>query len=164
MEQVRILNEKEISMKLNRIAYQIVENHIENKNIVIAGIANNGIVIAQALKQYIEKILTISIDLIVVKIDKKKPTICTLDDGFVLKNKHIILVDDVTSSGRTMTYALKPFLNDVCASIQTAVLVDRKHKQFPITPDYVGLQLSTTLQEKITVVCENEKAVGAFLD
>ncbi|KXK43078.1 MAG: phosphoribosyltransferase [Bacteroidetes bacterium OLB11] len=70
----------------------------------------------------------------------------------------------MSSSGRTITYAQKPFLNEVAASIQTMVLVDRKHKQFPISPDYVGLQLSTTLQDKITVLCEGDKAIAAYLD
>ncbi len=161
---VKILNQDDIKMKLLRIAYQIVENHFDKKNIILAGIAKSGVIISQTLKKNIESISSLKVELVNVIINKKNPIECKLDQPFSPKNKHIIIVDDVSSSGRTITYAQKPFLDEVATSIQTAVLVDRKHKQFPISPDYVGLQLSTTLQEKITVVCENDQAISAYLD
>ena len=68
-----------------------------------------------------------------------------------LKGKVIILVDDVLNSGKTMMFALKPFLNADIKKIRTVVLIDRNHKRFPIAADFTGLSLSTTLQEHISV-------------
>ena len=66
-------------------------------------------------------------------------------------NKVIIITDDVSNSGKTLLYAMKPFLGFYPKKIQTLVLVERSHKEFPVSPDYVGLSVSTALTEKITV-------------
>jgi pyrimidine operon attenuation protein/uracil phosphoribosyltransferase len=68
-----------------------------------------------------------------------------------LQKKVIILVDDVLNSGKTMMYALKPFLAADIKKIRTVVLIDRNHKRFPVAADFTGLSLSTTLQEHVSV-------------
>ncbi|MCC5924729.1 MAG: phosphoribosyltransferase, partial [Crocinitomicaceae bacterium] len=68
-----------------------------------------------------------------------------------LRNKIVILIDDVLNSGATMQYALVKILGQPVKSIKTVALVDRKHRRFPIRCDYVGLTLSTTLQDRIEV-------------
>ena len=68
-----------------------------------------------------------------------------------LKNKTVIIVDDVANTGRTLFYAFKPFMGILVKKMQVAVLVDRKHKSFPIQVDYVGLSLATTLNDNIDV-------------
>jgi pyrimidine operon attenuation protein/uracil phosphoribosyltransferase len=71
-----------------------------------------------------------------------------------LQGKAIIVVDDVANTGRTLFYAIKPLLDILPKKIETAVLVDRKHKAFPIAITYYGLSLATTLQEHIDVKLE----------
>ncbi|MBC7885543.1 MAG: phosphoribosyltransferase, partial [Saprospiraceae bacterium] len=66
-----------------------------------------------------------------------------------LKNKAVIVIDDVANTGRTIFYAFKVYMDILVKKIEVAVLVDRKHKLFPIKVDYVGLSLATTLQENI---------------
>ena len=86
--------------------------------------------------------------------DKKSPLksgIVTEIEGTELKNKIVILVDDVLNSGKTLVYATKFLLDYNVKGLQTVCLVDRKHRKFPIRADYVGLTLSTTLQEHIAV-------------
>ncbi len=78
-------------------------------------------------------------------------------------DKVIIVIDDVANSGRTLLYALKPFLEFHPKKIQTLVLVERSHNSFPVRPDYVGLSISTTLQEHIIVEVDKEKVLGAYL-
>jgi pyrimidine operon attenuation protein / uracil phosphoribosyltransferase len=78
--------------------------------------------------------------------------------------KVVILVDDVANSGKTLTYALKPFLEFHPKKIQTLVLVERSHKVFPVQPDYVGLSVGTTLQEHIYVEVDGDEVKGAWLE
>ena len=68
-----------------------------------------------------------------------------------LKNKTIILIDDVANTGRTLFYAFKPFMDLLVKKMQVAVLVDRKHKSFPVQVDYVGISLATTICDNIAV-------------
>jgi len=79
-------------------------------------------------------------------------------------DKVVIIVDDVANTGRTLLYATKPFLDFLPCRLQTAVLVDRQHKTFPICPDYIGLSLSTTLQENIAVEVEGRSVIAVYLE
>ena len=79
-----------------------------------------------------------------------------------LKKGFIILVDDVINSGKTMQYALVKFLERPTKTIRTVVLVDRKHRRYPVKADIVGLSLSTTLKDRVEVVF-NSKASKAYL-
>ena len=87
----------------------------------------------------------------------------TLDtDKSLLKKKVIVLVDDVLNTGRALAYSLKPFLEIEIKKIQTAVIVDRQHQSFPISADYVGYSLATTLKEHIEVDFSKER-YGVYL-
>jgi len=159
----QILDAKQAEMKLNRIAYEIVENNLDAKELVLAGILDRGYTIASILKKNIEAISNIKIVLIQIQIDKEHPVDASIVEEFSAKNKTIIIVDDVANSGQTTLYATRLFLDELPKKIQIAVLVDRKHKRFPISSDYIGLMLSTTLQERIHVEVKNGFVTSAFL-
>ena len=76
----------------------------------------------------------------------------------------MILVDDVSNSGRTLLYALKPLLDVHPRRIQTLVLVERMHKLFPVKPDYVGLSVATASQDYIRVEIEEGEIIGAYVE
>ena len=78
--------------------------------------------------------------------------------------KSILLIDDVANSGRTMLYALKPLLQYRPKQVETLALVERTHKKFPIAVDYVGLSISTSLQEHIIVDVEDGVIAGARME
>jgi pyrimidine operon attenuation protein/uracil phosphoribosyltransferase len=80
-----------------------------------------------------------------------------------LKNKSIIIIDDVLNSGSTLLYAVNSFLGVSLKKIQTVVLVNRNHKKFPIKADFKGISLSTSIKEHIKVVLNNEDKEGVFL-
>lgn len=158
-----ILSTDVISKKLERLALEILENNLEEKELVLVGIANNGLVIAHKIKQIIEKWSSITVALISITMNKKYPEEITLSETMNFDDKSIVLIDDVTNSGRVLLYALKPFLAFYPKKIQTLVLVERTHTQFPISADYKGIALATTLHEHIVVEVEQEEIVGAYL-
>lgn len=146
-----IMEHNKAILKLNRMAYEIAENHLEEKQIILAGIKHNGSTLAQILKDKIEEISHLKVILTEIDIDKSNPINCKIEMGMKLDGACVIIVDDVADSGRTAMYALRPFLSFITKKIQVAVLFDRRHKLFPVTADFVGTQLSTSLQEKIIV-------------
>lgn len=161
---VEIMNAKQAEMKIERLAFEIYENNMNEKELILVGLAKRGFEIALLIQQKIDQLIDIKTKLIVLNIDKRNPIVCSLDSDMNLDKKSIILIDDVANSGRTLLYALMPFLNVIANKIQIAVLVDRKHKSYPISPDFVGLQISTTLQEHIHVEIEKGKISGAFIE
>jgi pyrimidine operon attenuation protein/uracil phosphoribosyltransferase len=151
-----ILDEKQIAHKLMRIAYQIYESNINEDIIIIAGIKENGVILAKKLKSNVEKISPLKVELCEVHIDKKKPTnpIQTSLSPDEYKNKSLLLVDDVLHSGTTLIYGVKHFLDVPLKQFKTAVLVDRNHKKYPIKADFKGISLSTSLNENVCVIFE----------
>lgn len=146
------------------MAYEILENNFREKEFILAGIRENGSVIARNIQALLKEISDVSTELVTVNLDKNKPQVVSLNKQLSLNNKVILLIDDVCSSGKTLLYALKPFLDADQKKIQTLVLVERSHHTFPVKPDYVGLSLATTLQEHIFVEVEGGRVKGAWLE
>ncbi|HLV43150.1 MAG TPA: phosphoribosyltransferase family protein [Brumimicrobium sp.] len=155
-----VLDERQINQKLDRIAYEIVENNFDDKELFLVGIIGNGYEIAKELAERLEKIGEQKITIVELVIDKKNPLkheITTSVPLEVFDNKTIVLIDDVINSGHTMQYALIKLLERPTKRVKTVALVDRKHRSFPIRCDYVGLTLSTTLKDRIEVELEGVK-------
>ena len=161
MSKVEVLKDKEIGNIIKRLAYQILENNFQAKRIFLAGINNNGHHFAELIKTQLEKISAPEINLISIRINPANPIeeISLSIPAKDLKNQHIILVDDVANTGRTIFYACKPLMEVIPKSIQVAVLVDRMHKSFPVKVDFLGLSLATTFKENITVSLKKKKSV-----
>lgn len=165
MQKTIILSNEQIQHKTKRIAYQIYESNINEKQVILAGIKENGFIFAKRIKEALEKISPIDVVLCEVIIDKKKPleTITTSIPASEYKNKSLILVDDVLNSGTTLIYAAKLFLEVPLKRFKTVVLVNRNHKKYPIKADFKGISLSTSMQEHICVEFEGKEA-QAFLE
>ncbi|MCW5908592.1 MAG: phosphoribosyltransferase [Chitinophagales bacterium] len=165
MKRVSILNSGDIQQKTVRIAYQIVENNYDEKELILVGIKPNGLKYASQLKKQIESINGIKVRLIALSLNKDNPLgqEIVLEDTVSLNGKTVIVVDDVANTGKTMYYALKPIMEFSPKKVQAVVLVDRQHKLFPVTPDFVGLSLSTTLQEHILVEFKEKGESAAYL-
>ena len=153
-----ILDKTQIQQKINRIAYQILEDNLNEKEIVLAGIWDRGYKLAKRLKEVLLAISDLKILLLRVDLEKENSKlIASTDlDESKWRNKVIILVDDVLNSGKTLSYGLGVFLNTPHKKIRTVVLVDRSHKIFPIATDFVGLQMSTVLKEHVDVLLDVE--------
>lgn len=164
-QQSLIIDKQSVQQKITRIAYQILENNYKEKEIVLLGIRENGYLVAEKLKAALEKIKTIEVPLYEISLDKAKPSTKAINYNFdpaKLKNKTVILVDDVANTGKTTFYALSTLMDFPCKKIQIAVLIDREHKAFPVHSDYVGMSLSTTLKEHVEVKID-EKETGVYL-
>lgn len=151
-----ILDQKQIDHKIRRIAYQIYENNVSEKEVIIAGIFENGFIFAKKIKNVIEKISPIKVVMCKVMIDKKNPIlpITTSLETEAYKDKSLVLVDDVLHSGTTLIYGIKHFLQVPLKQFNTAVLVDRNHKKYPVKADFKGISLSTSINENVSVVFE----------
>jgi pyrimidine operon attenuation protein / uracil phosphoribosyltransferase len=164
---MKILTEKQIRQKIKRLTIEILEHNFDADEIILAGINNNGLEFAQLLMNELLALqTTISITLTRIRLSPAAP----LDNPIFiemplqqLENKTVIIVDDVANTGRTVFYALKPLMEVLPKKVEVAVLVDRKHKMFPITPDYVGLSLATTLKEHIEVQLINVEEQAVYL-
>jgi len=149
---VQLLDAKQIQQKLVRIAFQIMEENFDEKEIALVGIKQGGFKLAQQLQKILKKHSVFAITLASVEIDKQNPLDNRISiEPSTLDKKVVVIVDDVANTGRTLCYAMTHFQNTLPKAIQMAVLVDRRHKAFPIRPDYVGLSLATTLKEHINV-------------
>ncbi len=160
----QILTEEVALKKLKRIALEVAERNYNEKELLLIGIKENGIVIAQIIAKLMKAVFTGSITVVALSMNKKKPTTITIEKDIDVDGKTILLIDDVANSGRTMLYALKPLLEKYPKKIQTLALVERTHKTFPVDVDYVGLSISTTLNEHITIEVGKDKVIGAWME
>ena len=158
-----ILQQDSIQKKLERIAYEIYEQNSEESELILVGIWDRGLIIAHRIAAMLKKITPFEIKVIELRIDKQHPGEVVLSETPDFNGKVIVLIDDVANSGRTMLYALKPFLAFLPKKIETAVLVDRQHKSFPLSVDFVGYSLATTLQDMVMVDVEGEEIMCAYL-
>jgi len=157
-----ILNKAAINNKIKRIAFSIIEEYYQKKSITLIGFHKNGYTIAKKLKKLIEEEHEMNISLYRIT--------ATSEESFTiqpkLKNKelkNIFLVDDVLKSGRTIIYGIKEILSQPVESLRTIILVNRNHNNFPIGVDYVGLNLSTTINDHIEVILSQEEEVAYLI-
>ena len=164
MDKNKILDYHLVKKKIRRISLQIIESNSIDDEIIIAGIENNGYLIAKKIYNEIKKISDKTIQLCSIKIDKKNPrkeiTVSLVEEQY--ENKSVVIVDDVLNSGSTLMYAVKYFLDTKLKKLKTAVLVDRNHKKYPIKADYKGLSLSTSIQNHVEVSIDDNE-INAFL-
>lgn len=150
----KILSHEQIQHTVRRIAYQIYEANVEEKEIIVAGIDSGGLKFAKKLRVVLQNITEAEITLCKVRMDKTDPLKSGIEtsipeDGY--RNKSVVLVDDVLNSGTTLIYGVQHFLKTPLKQLKTAVLVNRNHKKYPVKADYKGISLSTSLQEHVHV-------------
>lgn len=159
-ERTLILNTLQLKQKLNRIVHEINENHFDDKELVILGIADRGFVFAKMIAKQLKKISELEISVHELTIDKKG-AMKDIDQKALadinLKGKVVLLVDDVLNSGKTLAYGVKHILDYPVKRLCTVVMINRRHRLYPVRADYVGLTLATTLKEHISVEFEKGK-------
>lgn len=161
-----ILSDLQIDQRIVRMAYEIYENNIDEKHLVMAGVSDNGFVFASMMSQALEKIAPIKCSVVRVDINKAAPFkedvhLDNLEEK-ELNKKSIVLFDDVLNSGKTAAFALKAFLNTNIKKIEVCVMVNRSHKSFPIYPKYKGYELATSINEHVQVILQGEEK-GVYL-
>jgi pyrimidine operon attenuation protein/uracil phosphoribosyltransferase len=158
---VPIMDAEAIRRALRRIAHEVIERNPPLKKVVLAGIPSRGVEIARRVAAFIREIEKIDIETGVIDVAMHRDDVGTRRELPVvrasklplpLEDRTIIIVDDVLYTGRTVRAAMDA-INSFGrpARIQLAVLVDRGHRELPISPDYVGKNLPTATREQIQV-------------
>nr|WP_205604038.1 MULTISPECIES: bifunctional pyr operon transcriptional regulator/uracil phosphoribosyltransferase PyrR [Clostridium] len=156
-----IMDEVKIKRSITRISHEIIEKNKGGQDIVLVGIKRRGVPIAKRIAENIKNFEGIDIPVGILDISLYRDDLSELSQDPIVKNnkldidikdKKIILVDDVIYTGRTVRAAIQAiFDNGRPGKIQLAVLVDRGHRELPIRPDYVGKNIPTSLSEAILV-------------
>ena len=157
----RILDSGDISRALKRIAHEIIERNHGTSNITILGIPTRGAFLGQRLAAMLAEIdgptpigaLDITLHRDDLRLRPPRPLLPTVIPAEGIEGRHVVLVDDVLFSGRTIRAGLDA-LGEIGrpASVQLAVLVDRGHRELPIRADYVGKNIPTSSSESIKVL------------
>ena len=152
----QVLDFEKISRICGRLAYQILENNINEDEILLVGIKEKGYEIAKIIEQKLKDISSSKVHLKSITIDKKNPNqISEVDINFDIMPKSVYLVDDVLNTGKTLMFAVNSLLKYDFNLIKTLVLIDRNHKRYPIKVDFKGISLSTNLDDTVKLISEN---------
>lgn len=157
-----VLDHDRLQRKIVRIVHQLHEENCEEVGIVLVGIAPRGLTLAKRIAEQLMKGTELTVDLVELKLDKdaplERPATLSVDPA-TLRERVVVLVDDVLMSGRTLMHAASFLVQVPLKKLTTVVLVDRRHRTYPVRADIVGLTLSTTLQEHISVELGRKDAV-----
>ena len=151
---MQLLTHRQIEAKVTRLAMEILEHNTEENELYILGVNNRGMELARRLTKGLRTLSDAPLHLWNLRIDPREPLAGgpELDhDVSELNGKPVLVVDDVANTGRTLFYALGALHTVLPSKIEVAVLVDRRHKEWPIYVTYSGLVLSTTLGDNILV-------------
>jgi len=164
MKEKKILDKEQIQEKIKRISYEIYEENFDDKSILICGIEKNGSIIAKKIIKELESICDIKIEFISINLNKKNPlnSVEIKSSKNNIINKSIVLIDDVSNTGKTLIHVIKELIKFEPKKINTAVLVNRDHTLFPIKINFIGLSLSTSIKSHIEVTLD-KKDIGAYL-
>ncbi len=157
----KIMDEAAFSRSVTRLAHEILERNTGAGNIVIVGIRTRGEFLARRIARKIEEVENVSLNIGFLDITMyrddllgklEQPRLQGTDILFDITDRHVILIDDVLFTGRTIRAALDELIDlGRPRTIQLAVLVDRGHRQLPIKADYVGKNIPTAIGESIRV-------------
>jgi pyrimidine operon attenuation protein/uracil phosphoribosyltransferase len=150
-----ILNNQQIAHKIERIAYQILEANVTEKEIIVAGIQGGGLLLAEKIITVLNSISDKKIQLCEISMNKKNPITSDIKTSLLpadYSNKSVVIVDDVLFTGKTLIYGVHHFLNVPLKQLKTVVLVNRNFKKFPVKADFKGISLSTSMKESIEVI------------
>lgn len=162
MEKQVILDEQQVQLTMNRLAYQLIENHDDFSNTVLIGLQPRGIFVLERLKQILEqvrqeKVICGQLDITFYRDDfrrREKPLIPNVTNiDFTIEGKHVVLIDDVLYTGRTIRSGLDALMAfGRPLSVELMVLVDRRfQRDLPIQADYVGKAVDTLDSERVSV-------------
>lgn len=164
-KKILILDKKQIQQKITRMAYQIWEDNLDETELIIAGIIDCGYTLAERLQKELQRISGIKVVLMRISLDKDSSHLQAITDVPIesCADKVVILTDDVLNSGRTLAYGLGVFLDIPLKKLRTAVLVNRSHRKFPVSPDFTGLDLATVIKEHVDVLLSDAEDDAVYL-
>ena len=164
-ERQLILTAVDVERKLERMAREILENNYSNDKVFLIGLKERGAKVGQKIFEILKGIS--SKEFVLAELEKEgSDKAIEFEERFgdELRGSSVILIDDVLNSGKTLISKVCFLLRFEPSQLSTLVLVDRKHRKFPVRADVVGLTLSTTLKEHISVIEDENGGFLVFLD
>lgn len=149
-----VLDSIDINNKIKRISFEILEKNFNENEIFLVGILPNGKYLSNKISEFLSEFSKIKLNNHFIEIDKMSKSINKITPSLNLEmvnNKVIVIIDDVMNSGGTLMYSINEMLKFKPKKIQIAVLIERYYKNFPLNPDYKGLELSTSETEHVEV-------------
>jgi pyrimidine operon attenuation protein/uracil phosphoribosyltransferase len=158
-----ILNQKQLSVTIDRLCHQLIENHLNFEDSVLIGLQPRGIYLSDRIDEKLTRLLPEvkipygRLDITFYRDDYNKGEGLHIpnqtDISFSIENKKVILVDDVLYTGRTIRAALDAILDfGRPRKIELLVLIDRRFsRQLPIQPDYTGRMIDSIVSQKVKV-------------
>jgi pyrimidine operon attenuation protein/uracil phosphoribosyltransferase len=156
-----IQGEKDIEIALNQICDRLLDRHSLLNEMVLVGIRTGGVFLAERLRQKILQKKGINlptgiIDITLYRDDwtrlSQTPEVKKTEIHFSIEDKNVLLVDDVLFTGRTIRAALDALLDlGRPRRVELAVLIDRGHRELPISADYIGRTLEISWQDSVNV-------------
>ncbi|MCK9235155.1 MAG: bifunctional pyr operon transcriptional regulator/uracil phosphoribosyltransferase PyrR [Acholeplasmataceae bacterium] len=161
-----ILNADQMMRTIKRMTHEIIEKHLDLKEVVLLGVSQKGVPLAQLLKENIYQFTEIDVPVFPLDIkpyrDDLETSIPKVDQGFQVKDKVVILVDDVLFTGRSARAALDAInFHGRPKLISLAIFIDRGHREIPIRADFVGKNIPTSKNEKVIV---DFSKMGVYID
>lgn len=171
-EKTQVMDAEEIRRALIRIAHEILErNHQHINNIVLIGIKSRGDTLAHRISENLENIENIKVPVGAIDITpyrddlnlhKTQIDVSNTEIPFDVTGKYVILVDEVLHTGRTTRAAMDGIMDfGRPAAIQLAALVDRGHRELPISADYIGKNVPTSRKEFVRVQIVEEHGIDS---
>ena len=159
-----LMSPEQMTRAFKRMTHEILERNESSRDMVIMGIARRGVPLAQRIAGYLEKLEGApvpvgSLDITFYRDDLHtigpQPRVGETHIPGDIKDRHVILVDDVLQTGRTVRSAMEELMDyGRPATIQLAVLIDRGHRELPIRADFVGKNVPTSHREAVKVRLE----------
>ncbi len=160
-EKEAVMDREEIERALVRITHEILERNKGVKDLVLIGIRTGGVYLAERIQTQIEHFEKVKVPFGIIDITLYRddfamglpqPLVGKTEIPFSLRDKKVILVDDVLYTGRTVRAAMDALIDfGRPRFIQLAVLIDRGHRELPIQADYVGKRVVTAFQDDVVV-------------
>jgi pyrimidine operon attenuation protein / uracil phosphoribosyltransferase len=164
-EKAVILDGRDMERAVRRIAHEIVERNRGAADLAIIGVRTRGVPLARRIAAIINRLEGVEVPLGILDITlyrddiqtRPQPVVKETDIPFDVTGLNVVIVDDVLSTGRSVRAAIDAVIDfGRPRTVQLAVLVDRGHRELPIRADYVGKNVPTSLQERVTVQMEEE--------
>ena len=159
-----ILDYLDVENKIKRISLEVIEDNIDQSKLIFFGVSTNGKIIAKKIIDFINKNTKIESQLVGVEIYSDSNKSLAFDKEFKANNLSLVIVSDVSQSARTLQLIISNLMLKNPSKIKTAVMVNRDHSLFPVKINFSGLNLSTSVNERVDVEVNKDGQFTVYLN
>ena len=159
-----ILDYLDVENKIKRISLEVIEDNIDQSKLIFFGVSKNGKIIAKKIIDFINQNSKIESQLVGVEIYSDSNKSLAFDKEFKANNLSLVIVSDVSQSARTLQLIISNLILKNPLKIKTAVMVNRDHSLFPVKINFSGLNLSTSVNERVDVEVNKDGQFTVYLN